>query len=90
MLLTVVDHLDLLRETAPVQECPECRKLEIHLENLKCGLEMEKLELFTKEFTTEERDRRFELVLQLMQDLDLAQHDYFEHRKTHLHSEPTR
>ena len=71
-----------------MQECPKCRNLKIHLENLKCGLEMEKLEVFTKEFTAEERDKRLEIILQLMEELDLAQHAYLEHRKDH--REPTR
>jgi hypothetical protein len=33
---------------------------------------MEKLEVFTKEFTAEERDKRLEIILQLMEELDLA------------------
>jgi hypothetical protein len=66
-----------------VEECPECRQLDFHIANLKRGLDIERLELFTTRHSKEEKDRRFELLLQLMNELDVARANYSRHRRTH-------
>jgi hypothetical protein len=54
------------------------------MENVTHSLDIEKIELFAKEHSREEKDRRFELVLRLMDALERSRNDYSKHRTTHL------
>jgi hypothetical protein len=66
-----------------VEDCLECRRLELDVKNLEEAVRMGKLRAFTGNWSLEQKNREFELLLQLTDDLEIKRREYKQHRKTH-------
>jgi Zn-finger nucleic acid-binding protein len=66
-----------------VDECLECRSLELEIKNLEEGLGMGKLEAFTREHSSEEKHSKLEILIRLTDELENKRREYKQHRKTH-------
>jgi Zn-finger nucleic acid-binding protein len=66
-----------------VDECLECRSLELEIKNLEEGLRLGKLEAFTREYSSEEKDTKLEILIRLTDELENKRREYKQHRKTH-------
>lgn len=66
-----------------MENCFECRRLELEIQNLEQALDMQKFDAFIVEHSTEENDQLFELILRLTDRLQVKRDEYKRHRQTH-------
>jgi Zn-finger nucleic acid-binding protein len=66
-----------------VDDCAQCRRLELEIANLEEGLRIGKLDAFTREYSREEKDHKLEILIRITDELENKRRDYTLHRKTH-------
>jgi hypothetical protein len=70
-----------------MENCPECHRYDLEIQNLEQGLQMAKSEARTLgavDQPREERDQEFTFMLSLAHRLDETRKNFMRHRKAHL------